>query len=58
MTNQKSTLHCKIPDYISQALKNYTANEKGSLKKQSEVVAEALEFFLRHKGYITDNASG
>jgi len=57
MIEEKRTLHCKIPENISKALKNYTVDSKGSLKKQSEVVAEALEFFLRHKGYIKNNVS-
>jgi len=56
MINEKrANLTAKIPINISRALKNYTVDAKGSQMKQSEVVAEALELFLKEKGYLTNS---
>jgi hypothetical protein len=49
-----ASLTAKIPKTISQALKKYTVDTKGSLRKQHEVVEEALEIFLKEKGYLTN----
>ena len=55
MTNENhANLTAKIPKTISQALKKYTVDTKGSLRKQHEVVEEALEIFLKEKGYLTN----
>ncbi len=54
MTDEGTTkLSAKIPISISQALKKYTVDTKGSLRRQHEVVAEILEAFLKEKGYLS-----
>jgi len=50
----RANLTAKIPINISKALKKYTVDIKGSQMKQSEVVSEALELFLKEKGYLTN----
>jgi len=52
INEERANLTAKIPIKISKALKNYTVDTKGSQMKQSEVVSEALEYFLMSKGYL------
>jgi hypothetical protein len=54
INERRANLTAKIPINISRALKNYTVDTKGSQMKQSEVVTEALELFLKEKGYLTN----
>jgi len=51
---KQANLSAKIPRNISQALKKYTVDEKGSLRKQHEVIEEALATFLKEKGYLNN----